>query len=42
MAQVDDNVYQINGRPVGHTLDRTNFNWDDISRKSSCEENGAD
>ena len=42
MAQIDDNVYQINGRSVGHTLELTNFFWYDISRKRSCKENGAD
>ena len=42
MAQIDDNVYQINGRSVGHTIDLNNFNWYDITRKTSSEENGAD
>ena len=42
MDQIDDIVYQKKGRSVGHTIDLNNFNWYDISRRRSCEENGAD
>ena len=35
-------IKMVYTQPVVHISDLINFNWDDISRKSSCKENGVD